>query len=133
MSGMKFNNLSSGFTLIEVLVTTTVMAISLVMIMKLFSIGLRVSRTSCDYTTAIVHARDKMEELSLDPVGDSGKFEDGFEWVSEVRSYDEHNIELEDTGLNLLELSVKISWDVFPDKKRAVSMVSLKMVESDEE
>ena len=120
-----------GFTLIEVIVAIAILAISLVMIMQLFSGGLRASRASCDYTRAIVHAKDKMEELSVDPVQDSGEFEDGFKWESEVQTPGELNKELEDTGFNLLKIKVKISWFNLALQQKSVELVSLKTVEKE--
>lgn len=118
----------AGFTLIEVIVAIAILAISLVMIMQLFSAGLKVSRSSCDYTRAVVHAKDKMEELSIKPVQGSGKFEDGFEWETEVRSYGEHNEKLEELGVNLLEVKVKISWDSTSRQQESIEMVSLRIL-----
>jgi general secretion pathway protein I len=122
----------AGFTLIEVIVAIAILAISLVMVMQLFSAGLRVSRTSCDYTRAVVHAKDKMEELSLKAVQSSGKFEDGFEWETEVKSYGEHNEKLEELGVNLLEVKVKISWDSTSRQQQSIEMVSLRTLVKEE-
>ena len=117
-----------GFTLIEVIATLAIVSISLVMVMQLFSSGLRVSRTTCNDTRAIVHAKDKMEELSQTPVQDNGEFEDGFEWETEVQPYEGFNVELEDTDLNLLQLKVKITWFSTAKKKKSIELVSLKTV-----
>lgn len=124
----------SGFTLIEVIVAIAILSISLVMVMQLFAGGLRASRTSCDYTRAIVHAKDKMEELSIEPIQDSGEFEDGFIWESEVQPYEGLNKELEDSGFNLLKIKVKVSWFNLARKQKSVELVSLKtMVEEENE
>jgi len=93
----------SGFTLIEVIVALAIVSISFVMIMQLFSGGLRASRSSCDYTRAVVHAKNKMEELSFDPIADSGNFDDGFNWRTELEPYEEP----EDGNFKLMKLIVK--------------------------
>jgi general secretion pathway protein I len=127
-----------GFTLIEVIVAIAILAISLVMVMQLFSGGLRASRASCDYTRAIVHAKEKMEELSVEPVQvgmtrfrDSGEFEDGFIWESEVQPHEELNKEFEDTGFNLLKIKIKVSWFNLARQQKSVELVSLKTVEKE--
>jgi general secretion pathway protein I len=117
-----------GFTLIEVIIAIVILSISFVMMMQLFSGGLRAAWTSCDYSRAIVLAKDKMEELSDNPVQDSGDFEDGFKWESEVDSYREN----EETALNLLRLKVKVSWQGGVDRQRSVELVSLKAVMDEE-
>lgn len=77
-----------GFTLIEVLVAVMVLAISLVVIMQLFSGGLKSNRISSDYLYGIFHAREKMEELLLTqewtPAELSGDFEDGYRWTATI-------------------------------------------------
>ena len=126
------NSLTGGFTLVEVMVTITILAISLVMVLQLFSIGLKASRTSCDYTTAVIYAKQKMEELSVEPVPGNGKFEDKFEWEAEVTPYEELDRELDESDYNILKLKVKITWEETPDKKKSVEMISLKTVETEE-
>jgi general secretion pathway protein I len=121
----------AGFTLIEVIVAIAILAISLVMVMQLFSGGLRASRASCDYTRAIVHAKDKMEELSVEPVQDSGDFEDGFRWESEIQPLEELNKKLEDTDVNMLKIKIKISWFNLARQQKSVELVSLKTIEKE--
>jgi general secretion pathway protein I len=119
---------ASGFTLVEVIVAIAIIGISLVMIMQLFSGGLRASRTSCDYTRAVVHAKDKMEELAFYPVAASGEFDDGFNWETEVEPY----AEPEESSFKLLKLKVTIQWGDVLKKPHSVQMVSLKAVSIDE-
>jgi len=116
----------NGFTLIEVIVAIAILAISLVLVMQLFSGGLRASRASCDYTMAIVHAKDKMEELSMDPVNGSGEFEDGFKWDADIQPYQESDKKPEDSVSNLLKIKVKVSWDNVINQQRFVELVSLR-------
>jgi hypothetical protein len=61
-------------------------------------------------------------------VQDSGDFEDGFKWESEVDSYREN----EEKALNLLRLKVKVSWQGGVDRQRSVELVSLKAVTDEE-
>jgi general secretion pathway protein I len=118
----------SGFTLIEVIVAIVILSISFVLVMQLFSGGLRAARSSCDYTRAIVLAKDKMDELSAAPVNDSGEFEDGFKWESEAEAYKK----LEGTDSNLVKLKVKVIWDDAMKKNKSIELVSLRLVSTDE-
>ncbi len=119
----------SGFTLIEVIIAIAILSISFVMIMQLFSGGLRASRLSCDYTRAVIHAKDKMEEISNTLVQGSGEFEDGFKWESEVQPYEE----LEESPINVLKIKVIVSWSDVLKKQKSVELVSLKVVPNEEE
>ena len=122
-------NSQNGFTLIEVLVASIIVSISLVMVMQLFSSGLKSSRTTCDYTTAVVHARDKMEEFLLDFVSGSGEFEDGFSWSSEIETYNEP----EESQVNLMKIKVIVSWPDDARGQRSIELVSLKAISEEEE
>lgn len=76
-----------GFTLIETLVAISILGICLVIILQLFSGGLRSGKLSGDYTRAIFYAREKMEEALLAENYTEeileGEFEDGFRWKIE--------------------------------------------------
>ena len=122
-------HLQKGFTLIEVIIAFMIVSISLVMVMRLFSSGLKASRATCDYTVAVVYAKDKMEELSSDPVEDSGAFEDGFVWRSEVGMYKEP----EESQFKLLKIKVIVSWPDTGEKQKSVELVSLKAVSEEED
>jgi general secretion pathway protein I len=122
------NKGNSGFTLIEVIVAFSIVSISFVMIMQLFSGGLRASRTSCDYTRAVVHAKNVMEELSFDPVAGSGSFVDGYNWQTVLEPYEEP----EDSSFKLMKLKVIISWGDALRRPKSIQMVSLKTMSIDE-
>lgn len=117
-----------GFTLIEVIVSMAILGISLVLIMQLFSAGLKSAKASCDYTIAIVHAKDKMEELSTTLDNDSGTFEDGFKWETEVQDYRQ----TEESEYKLQKLVVKIVWPEALKQQKSIEMVSLKMLTGEE-
>jgi general secretion pathway protein I len=120
---------NKGFTLIEVIVSMAILSICLVMVMQTFSGGLKASRTSCDYTRAVVHAKEKMEELSVKPENNSGEFEDGFRWESEFTPY----MVVEDAIYNLWKVKVKILWTTAIKRENSVELVSLRTMTNDED
>ena len=81
-----------GFTLIEVVVAMAILGIGLVVIIELFSGGLRLGRTSEEYTRAVEFSRLKMEELSVaETIVEGlteGEFEGDYRWQVEVRKVD---------------------------------------------
>lgn len=117
-----------GFTLIEVIVAMAILGISLVLIMQLFSAGLKSAKASCDYTIAIVHAKDKMEELSQTLANDSGTFEDGFKWETEIQDYKQ----IDESDYKLNKLIVKILWPDALKQQKSLEIVSLKMLTGEE-
>ena len=121
----------AGFTLIEVMVAMAIVAICLVAVMQLFSAGLKISRLSRDFTRAIVHAKYKMEELSIKPQPGSGVFEDGFKWESEVQPYEYLKEELETLDVNLIKIKVKILWSSKSNKQESVELASLRIKQKD--
>ena len=117
-----------GFTLIEVIVAMAILGISLALVMQLFSAGLKSAKASCEYTIAIVHAKDKMEELSETLVNDSGTFEDGFKWETEIQDYKE----IEESDYKLKKLIVRILWPDALKQQKSIQTVSLKTVLGEE-
>ena len=73
-----------GFTLIEVVIALAVLGVGLVVIIELFSGGLRLGRTSVEYTRAVEYARLKLEEVTLaDQLvegEETGEFDKDFQW-----------------------------------------------------
>ncbi|MBI5739481.1 MAG: prepilin-type N-terminal cleavage/methylation domain-containing protein [Nitrospirae bacterium] len=120
---------AGGFTLIEVIVAIVILSISLVLVMQLFAGGLRAARTSGDYSRAVLHAKDKMGELLENPVSETGSFDDGYEWETEVQNYKE----FEDVKMTLMELKVRVKWDDALKNPRTVELVGLKAVSDEEE
>ncbi len=75
---------SRGFTLLEVLVAFTILAVALVALLRAFSSGLRGLDAAETASIAVQHARSKMAEVGsampLEPGVEEGAFEDGFRW-----------------------------------------------------
>jgi general secretion pathway protein I len=103
-----------AFTLIETLVAMMILSICLVVILQLFSGGLRAGRVSEDYTRAIFHAREKMEEFLLTKELANGLFEgefdDGFRWTSKITYLEPEEAEKK-PPVDMFNITIEISWD----------------------
>jgi general secretion pathway protein I len=119
---------NAGFTLIEVIVAFTILSVSLVMVMQLFSAGLKASRATCNYTRAVIYAKDIMEEISGSPEQESGEFEDGFFWETEVMPYEDPEGMVD----NLLQIKVRVSWSDVLGRDKNIELVSLKAILNEE-
>ena len=106
---------TGGFTLIEVLVAVIILSVCLVVVMELFSGGLRSERVSDEYIRAIYHAREKMEDIltapKLAPGSDSGEFADGSSWKVEIKAIDEEKDKpFPGKTYGLFQIDLKVSW-----------------------
>jgi general secretion pathway protein I len=81
-----------GFTLVEVVVAMAILGISLVLVIELFSGGLRLGRASEEYTVAAQLARQKIEEIALYKQVkegiEEGEFDSTYRWQVEVKKID---------------------------------------------
>lgn len=120
----------SGFTLIETLVAMSILAISLVVILQLFSGGLKSSRLSDEYTRGIFHARERMDEIllarELTEGVISGQFDDGFKWRAEARHLDIPEVKEVKLPLRAFSINVDVMWDSGGQQKHfTVSAIKL--------
>lgn len=137
MSSVNYRSVNSqaGFTLIEVIVAFTLLLVSLVMIMQLFAAGLKSSRASCDYTRAVMHAKDKMEELYISPLHrqESGEFSDGYQWMAGAEPHEvTADKEDEENTFKLFKLKVKITWNITSKTANSFELESLKMLSAED-
>jgi general secretion pathway protein I len=81
-----------GFTLIEIVVALAILGVGLIVIIELFAGGLRLGRTSEEFSKAVSLARMKLEEISLDPIlqegSETGEFDKDFRWQVTVEKMD---------------------------------------------
>jgi general secretion pathway protein I len=119
-----------GFTLLEVLVALVLIALSVTVIMQLFSADLRSLSASEDYTAAVVKAETKMRELL-----DSGSFvegetreEDSGGFAYDVSIREALPEKTESLGVRLMEVELTLRWKM-GSRERALTLKSLKLVE----
>jgi len=121
-----------GFTLIEILVAVSILGISLAVILQLFSGGLRSGRLSDQYTRAIFHGREKMEEILLSQdlaEGDlAGEFDDSFRWKARIVPIEPHEDEKNRLPFDTYEISVKVMWNQ-GEKEKDFQISTMKIVE----
>jgi general secretion pathway protein I len=82
--------------------------------LQLFSGGLKSSRLSDNYTRAIFHAREKMEEILLDnnftDMAMEGEFSDGFEWKAQTLRLEPAQEEEPELPVDIFSIKVDVSW-----------------------
>jgi general secretion pathway protein I len=123
-----------GFTLIEVVVALAILGVGLTVIIELFSGGLRLARTSEEYTKAMSYAQMKMEEIAtqqdIEEGIKEGEFDNTFRWKVGVKKVDilpvEKNPEFK-PPVELFQIRVNILWKS-GSKERSASIESFKTV-----
>jgi general secretion pathway protein I len=121
IKNFNLRRLSKGFTLIETLVAMMLLSISLVVILQLFSGGLRSGKMADDYTRAIFYAREKMEEYLLaDDFQEGifeGTFDENYRWLVDIKlvrpeDEDEDADEEKPSMVDLFNVDVQVFWPV---------------------
>ena len=124
--------MDKGFTLLEIMVALAILGIALGVILQQFSGGLKAIRVSREYTTALIHAREKLEEFSLQKKlsekAESGEFEDGYRWRVIISPFgeDQGAEDQEFLLLRLCEITSMVSWG--EGKEKRVEVATLKVV-----
>jgi len=117
-----------GFTLFEVLVSISILSIAVVVILQLFSAGLRNVRRSDEYVKATIKAEAIMREI-LDDELEEGSFsratEDGYD--VDVRIKDVEDDRLESLQVKLLSISLRLRW-MDGLKERSIRLDTMKVV-----
>ena len=123
-----------GFTLLEVLIAVMIFGISVTVILQQFSVALRSGSKTQEIVKAVIHAKEKLEELKtkkeFSESTESGSFEDGFEWETRVipYSYGEDNDEFfENLKYETFSLETIITWQV-AERQRHTRLSTLKTV-----
>jgi general secretion pathway protein I len=124
-----------GFTLLEIMIALAILGIALTIILQQFSTGLRTVMVTRDYTTALIHAREKLEEFclakKLSEKEESGEFEDGYKWRVVISPYEEEE-EQKESGTEFLLLSMytvtsMVSWEA-GNREKKIELATVKLV-----
>jgi general secretion pathway protein I len=129
---------TTGFTLIEIVIALAILGIGLTVIMELFSGGLRLARTSEEYTRAMGYARIKMEEITskqdIQEGADEGDFDKTFRWQVDVKKIDflpsDKNPDLK-PPIDLFQIKINVLWKS-GSKERSASLETYKACKSED-
>lgn len=122
-----------GFTLIETVIALAILGIALTVILELFSGGLRLARTSEEYTKAMNFARMKLEEIisqrKIEEGTDEGEYDDTFRWQVSTKKIDLLPVEKDSDfkpPVELFQVKVDILWKS-GSKERSATIESYKV------
>lgn len=128
-----FGRQYAGFSLLEVLVAFSILAISLGVLLTLFSTGMRNASVTRDYSQAVIIAESKLSEidaaLELQPGEQSGIVSERYRWRTEVSDYQWDKPALSPTPkLRALQITVTVSWGESANP-RSVALSTLRLVD----
>ena len=126
---------SRGFTLLEILVAFTVMAVLLTVLLQVFSSGLRGAELGDQYTRAVLLAQSKMASLEAEEHGlklgeRAGRFDDTYAWRSEVTAYrTDAYLQPEELAVHVYPVMamVEVTWQT-GGRQRSVYLKTLRLV-----
>ena len=125
----------AGFTLLEVLLAVVILGVSLTTILLQFQTALRAGSISQERTNAVIYAKEKLESLKIEDElsesSQSGTFENGYEWETEVSLYEyedqEEDISYEDLRHETYKLRATVKWNSGINK-RQIELITLKTI-----
>ena len=127
-----------GFTLIEVVVALAILSIGLMVLIELFSGGLRLGRVSGEYSKAVNYGRMKMEEVmtqqGIEEGTDEGKFDDTYRWQVDLKKVDllpADKIGPFEPPVLLYQIRVDVLWKSGP-KERSARFESFRTIKKSE-
>jgi prepilin-type N-terminal cleavage/methylation domain-containing protein len=117
-----------GFTLLEVIVSLTILALSILSLVQMFSGGLNQAAQSDRYLTAVYLAQQKFTQLELESFKaelSEGDFEnqEGYSWQLQILPY-ESQMNNEEAGILVQKISLRVFW-VEKGLEKEIQFVSL--------
>lgn len=104
-----------GFSLLEVLVAFTILAMLLGALFQVFSTALHAARSGDGYTRATVIAQSRLAEIGVEhPPGEgvtSGITGDDYHWRIIIGAYVDDQLPVTDGGLRPLSVNVEVYWE----------------------
>lgn len=129
---MRIVNAQKGYTLLEVLVAMTILAMTLTVLFRVFSSGLYNVRVAADYTRAVSIA----ESLLLTPADDDrsnagqGSVNE-FDWTRRTRQLTDAEIpDIGDIDVRAVEVAVQVEWQR-AGKTRALTLSTVILVKGE--
>ncbi len=129
---------NQGFTLIEVIASFTILAMTFMVVLEILSNSSTNTIKSSERSKIALLAQSKMDEVGLIiPVEEgsvSGSFDEDVDWDVLIQAYDvpyEGNVEMDFAPVELFKVKLTLSWFDGHDKRRSVDFVTLKAMTPD--
>ena len=127
--GVRHHPVQGGFSLLEVLVAFSILALAVTTVLSLFATGLRNTDVSTDYMQALTVAEGQLahyqsvDTMQLTPGSFEGRV-DGFAWQARVAPL--HGAETAHHGMQLYRVDVTVAWGD-PGRSRDLTLSTLRL------
>ncbi|NOQ12860.1 MAG: prepilin-type N-terminal cleavage/methylation domain-containing protein [Methyloprofundus sp.] len=121
-----------GFSLLEILIAFSILALSLGILLNIFSGGLRRTIVSEEYQQAVIIAQSKLAaagvESELEDADGQGKIQEKYAWSVRAQPLDIEKIGLDDekTRLSPYQVTVRVEWSAGKND-RQVELTTIKL------
>jgi general secretion pathway protein I len=126
-------NKQQGFSLLEILIAFSILALSLGILLKIFSAGVNTALVAEDYTAAVQIAESLMAktgvETPLQANQASGLENEKYHWLVEVSPFEFNPENVDTTAITAILFKVKVivSWGDDNTNDRQVELTTLKL------
>lgn len=126
-----------GFSLLEILIAFSILAVSLGILLKIFSGGLNNAIVSEDYTVAVQIAESLVaktgSEIQLKAFQDSGNQNNKYRWQLTISPYTVSSEKLDTSKIpvELYKVNVTVTWDDGTEDERLIELSTLKLASKD--
>ncbi len=127
-------NKQQGFSLLEILIAFSILALSLGILLKIFSAGVNTAVVAEDYTAAIQIAESLMAKTGVEtpllPDQSSGVDNKKYHWLVEVSPFEfnPENVDLTAIRAVLYKVKVIVSWGDGDNNDRRIELTTLKLI-----
>ena len=127
-------NKQQGFSLLEILIAFSILALSLGILLKIFSAGVNTAEVAEDYTAAVQIAESLMAKTGLEtPLQagqDSGLENEKYNWQVTVSpfAFNPENVDTSTIPVVLFKVKVVVSWENDNADDRLVELTTLKLI-----
>jgi len=126
-----------GFSLLEILIAFSILAVSLGIILKIFSGGLNNAVTAEDYTVAVQIAESLIaktgSEIPVKPFQDAGNTNNKYRWRLSISPYTvvSEKTDFSKIPIELYRINVDVSWNDGTEDDRLLHLTTLKLAAKD--
>ena len=127
-------NKQQGFSLLEILIAFSILALSLGILLKIFSAGVNTAVVAEDYTAAVQIAESLMAktgvETPLQANQASGMENEKYHWLVEVSPFEFNPENVDPTALTavLFKVKVTVTWGDDNVNDRQIELTTLKLI-----